>query len=71
MELMLRYDCLNLNSGPVQGGEGGNVTAGLNYYVNNNIKFVLNYVYSRNKSITGGNEGISYHGMMLRTEIDF
>jgi len=53
------------------GGEGQNFTAGLNYYVNNNVKIVLNYTYSDNKTIKDGEPGLHYHGLSLRTEIDF
>ena len=71
LELLLRYDYLNLNSHHILGGEGQNFTAGLNYYVNNNVKIVLNYTYTDNKSIKDGEPGIQYHGLSLRTEIDF
>jgi len=71
LELLLRYDYLNLNSHHILGGEGQNFTAGLNYYVNNNVKIVLNYTYSDNKTIEDGEPGLHYHGLSLRTEIDF
>ncbi|OFX89990.1 MAG: hypothetical protein A2W99_08475 [Bacteroidetes bacterium GWF2_33_16] len=47
VELALRYDYLNLNSDvdQVMGGSGEGYTLGLNYYINNNVKIMLNYIY--------------------------
>lgn len=47
VELALRYDYLNLNSdvNQVMGGSGEGYTLGLNYYINNNVKVMLNYIY--------------------------
>lgn len=54
VELMLRYDYLTLNNKDVYGGAGENFTAGLNFYVNNNVKFVLNYQYSNDDRYANG-----------------
>ncbi|MDR0829988.1 MAG: hypothetical protein LBN95_07745 [Prevotellaceae bacterium] len=48
IELMFRYDYLNLNSEDVEGGSGQNYTAGIVYHINNNVKFLINYQYSQN-----------------------
>jgi len=47
IELAFRYDYLNLNDfdADVYGGAANGYTAGLNYYINDNVKFMLNYVY--------------------------
>ncbi len=47
IELAFRYDYLNLNDfdAQVYGGSANGYTAGINYYVNDNVKFMLNYVY--------------------------
>ncbi|MBN2668008.1 MAG: porin [Bacteroidales bacterium] len=45
LELAIRYDYLNLNDFEAQiyGGSAQAYTIGLNYYVNDNVKFMLNY----------------------------
>lgn len=43
-QLGLRVDGANLNDGSIQGGEGTNVTLGVNWYWRSNAKFMLNYV---------------------------
>lgn len=55
IELMLRYDYLNLNSNTVKGGAGENYTFGINYYINQSVKFVLNYQYTNNDRYANGN----------------
>jgi phosphate-selective porin OprO and OprP len=45
-EVAARYSKLNLNSGDVQGGNLGDSTLGVNWYLNPNIRIMANYVYS-------------------------
>ena len=54
IELALRYDYLDLNNKNVWGGSGENFTVGLNYYVNNSVKIVLNYQFSNNDRYANG-----------------
>lgn len=56
IELVVRYEYLNLNDfdGGVYGGSGEAYTAGLNFYVNNNVKFQLNYQYNNNDRYANG-----------------
>ena len=42
----LRYDWLDLNSGPIKGGQNQDVTLGLNWFLNPNARFQINYVLS-------------------------
>ncbi|MHC5011588.1 MAG: OprO/OprP family phosphate-selective porin [Planctomycetota bacterium] len=45
-ELVLRYSNLDLRSGGVNGGEVGDLTAGLNWYLNDNMRVMLNYIHA-------------------------
>jgi len=44
-EVAVRYSYLDLNSENVYGGILSDITVGLNWYLNNNIKVMLNYVH--------------------------
>jgi phosphate-selective porin OprO/OprP len=56
VELALRYDYLNLNSGfeELMGGAGEGITFGINYYANNNVKIMLNYSYMNHDRYASG-----------------
>jgi len=56
LEVALRYDYLNLNSGfdKIMGGAGDGITLGLNYYANNNVKIMLNYAYLNHDRYASG-----------------
>jgi phosphate-selective porin OprO/OprP len=54
IELLLRYDYLNLNSKNIYGGSGENYTLGLNYYINKSVKVALNYQYSKDDRYANG-----------------
>lgn len=43
-EVAARYSVADLNDGGFMGGEQENFTLGLNYYANNNIRFMINYI---------------------------
>lgn len=47
VELAARISRLDLNSGPVQRGTGQAVTAGLNWYLNRNVRLMADYTASR------------------------
>lgn len=53
IEVIFRYDYLNLNSRDLYGGSGENYAFGVVYHINNNVKTMLNYQYSRNDKYAG------------------
>ena len=62
IEVMARFDYINLNSedlrkgSGLRGGAGQNIALGVVYHINNNVKFMVNYQYSQN-DIYAGNRG--------------
>ena len=44
-ELGARYSTINLDHGLIRGGEMDNVTLGVNWYINTNLKLMLNYIH--------------------------
>jgi phosphate-selective porin OprO and OprP len=45
-EVTARYSELDLNDGPVEGGRMSGITAGINWYLNPNMRAMANYIYS-------------------------
>lgn len=54
LELCFRYDYLSLNSRNVMGGSGEAYAVGLNYYINNHVKIMVNYQYNNNDRYANG-----------------
>lgn len=54
VELVGRYDYINLNSQNIKGGSGENYTLGINYYITNSVKVMLNYMYCNNDRYANG-----------------
>ncbi|MDR3500816.1 MAG: porin [Parvibaculum sp.] len=73
-EVALRYSDSNLNDGAFKGGHEKLYTAGLNWYVNNNIRFMLNYIYGDEEQPNGTNTATSagkFKAVALRTQLAF
>ncbi len=45
-EIGFRYSYLDLNDSTIHGGKLSDFTAGLNWYLNSNMRFMLNYIYA-------------------------
>jgi len=53
IEVMFRYDYINLNSKELYGGSGENYILGVVFHINNNVKMMLNGQYARNDKYAG------------------
>ncbi|UCG59420.1 MAG: hypothetical protein JSU70_07885 [Phycisphaerales bacterium] len=64
-EIAARYSALDLNDSPTPGGKLSNITAGLNWHLNPNMRMMWNYVHADKDAV--GNADI----LMMRLQIDF
>ena len=55
IEVMARYEYLNLNSEDIHGGSGRNIAFGVVYHMNNHVKMMLNYQISHNDKYANNN----------------
>jgi phosphate-selective porin OprO and OprP len=60
----VRFDWLDLNSGLIQGGNSENATVGLNWFLNPNARFQLNYVCSWFNNTTSPLAGAATTGFL-------
>ena len=65
LEILARYDYINLNHRDVKGGSCNAFTLGLNYYINKSVRFMLNYQYNNH------DVAVDYHTTSFRIEVDF
>ena len=53
-ELTARYSSVDLDDGPVAGGDEQNLILGVNWYANNRVRFMLNYI-----NVSSERQGVS------------
>ncbi len=71
-QLAARYSHLGLNDEDLRGGEEDNITLGLNWYLNPNMRLMLNYVIADVDRDFGGRErDLDANYLMMRYQIDF
>lgn len=69
-ELGLRFSNLDLSDGDIDGGEESNMTLGLNWYLNPQLRFMLNY--TRVLEVKGGSHDNDEPSVVqVRGQIDF
>ncbi len=69
-QIGLRYNYLDLNSRGIDGGQLSDITAGLNWFLNPNLKLQWNYTVTQRKSATRLSDGTS-QGFGMRLAHDF
>lgn len=68
-EIAGRWSYLDLNDGGINGGQLHDLTAGLNWYLNRNTKFQLNYVHAFLKTAGVGDSDADI--VAMRAQVDF
>jgi phosphate-selective porin OprO/OprP len=69
-ELTARWSYIDLNDKNIRGGEENNLTAGVNWYLNPNVRFMFNYIYADLEDREGKEDG-NANIFMTRFQIDF
>ena len=66
----MRYSTVNLSDSGLDGGQVDDVTLGLNWFLNPNMKVQTNYVYTT-RDTQAGIGGGNYSGVGMRLAWDF
>jgi phosphate-selective porin OprO/OprP len=70
-ELAARYSTLDLTDAAIAGGELKDLTLGVNWYLNPNTRFMLNYVRADLSNRGGIADNDDFSAIMLRFQVDF
>lgn len=68
-EIAGRWSYIDLNDGTIQGGRLNNLTAGVNWYLNPNTKFQINYIHAMLDSPINNRSNADLVG--IRAQVDF
>jgi phosphate-selective porin len=68
-EVGVRYDFVNLNSGPFQAGKMDSITVGVNWHLNPNLRVMLNYVYTNLETGSAASSG-QFDAFGIRVHLD-
>ena len=72
-ELVARYSTVDLDDRNINGGEQDIITAGLNWYMNNNFRLMFNYQYVDvdRRNAGGVAIGQNYHAVSMRAQANW
>jgi phosphate-selective porin OprO/OprP len=72
-EIAARYSQMSLNDGTILGGEEKSTTVGANWYVNQNVRFMFNWVHGQvdKRSLANADIGAHYDAFAMRTQVAF
>jgi phosphate-selective porin OprO/OprP len=75
LELALRYSTLDLNDVDIEGGSSDQITFGLNWYVNPQVRFTMNYILIENDRSADADGDLQHSDkpsiFQLRAQADF
>ena len=72
-EVAARYSYLDLNDQLVFGGTQKNITVGVNWYLNDNMRLMFNWVHGQvdKTNVAGADRGAKYDAFAMRTQFAF
>jgi phosphate-selective porin OprO/OprP len=72
-ELAARYSYVDLNDALVFGGTQKNITVGLNWYLNDNMRLMFNWIHGQvdKTNVAGVDRGAKYDAFAMRTQFAF
>lgn len=72
-ELAARYSYVDLNDAAVFGGRQQNITVGVNWYLNENMRLMFNWIHGTvdKTNIAGVDRGAKYDAFAMRTQFAF